>query len=510
MKQRSIIVNNDFYNIFQVEPPVTDQDVYDAVDKMAGTQVDTLFLLVPNGLTKPGKEAVGPDLISLYEHPETDPWIRNLNAYSEQGKDPFQMVLERARQHGIEFFASIRMNDTHYLDQIFNPWVPQFYYDNLHNRVGAGGSRGGAEFDYRVSAIRDYMLDMIKEAVRRYDVDGIELDCTRNCMFFPRGDLDSGLTPECAPIFTEFMRQVRNTLDEVGKERGRKIELCVTIPGSLHHARGEGLDIPVWAQLGLLDMLCLSTPFYADFDRDVADTKLKVPGVQVYAGCDRNFEWPGRAVPLETYRALAMNYWQQGADGIYLYNVMIWTIDAARLPAMLLRHGGQGEGDCDQQLMNELGDMTTLAQLDKLYLISHSGEAADKPYAALPVTVPAGGEVTLRMRIGDDIVGNAKCIESIQLQTISSDCADYGNYTIKLNTVDLARQYAFAAFAETPKNPLLFPEPNRTGVLPAVEKVRRHPVRPIDLHTGVNYITIKSYRDALTITDVELAIHYRG
>ena len=27
--------------------------------------------------------------------------------------------------------------------------------------------------------------------------------------------------------------------------------------------------------------------------------------------------------------------------------------------------------------------------------------------------------------------------------------------------------------------------------------------------TGVNYITIKSYRDPLTITDVELAIMYR-
>src|SRR5687768_14844148 len=233
MKQRRIIVNNDFYNIFQVEPPVTDQDVYDAVDKMAGTQVDTLFLLVPNGLTQHGKEAISPDLISLYEHPETDPCIRNMGEYYRQAKDPFQMVLERARQHGMEFFASIRMNDTHYLDQIFNPWVPQFYYDNLHNRVGVGGSRGGAEFDYRKSVIRDYMLDLIKQAVLQYDVDGIELDCTRNCMFFPRGDVNSGPASECAPVFTEFMRQVRRILEEAGQQRGRKIELCVTIPGSL-------------------------------------------------------------------------------------------------------------------------------------------------------------------------------------------------------------------------------------------------------------------------------------
>ena len=109
MKQRRIIVNNDFYNIFQVEPPVTDQDVYDAVDKMAATQVDALFLLVPTGLSGAEVVTISPDLISLYEHPETDPCIRNMRAYYQQGKDPFQMVLERAHQHGMEFLSLIHI-----------------------------------------------------------------------------------------------------------------------------------------------------------------------------------------------------------------------------------------------------------------------------------------------------------------------------------------------------------------------------------------------------------------
>jgi len=34
-------------------------------------------------------------------------------------------------------------------------------------------------------------------------------------------------------------------------------------------------------------------------------------------------------------------------------------------------------------------------------------------------------------------------------------------------------------------------------------------VRAIDLQTGINFIAIKSYRDPLTITGVELAIKYR-
>jgi hypothetical protein len=306
---------------------------------------------------------------------------------------------------------------------------------------------------------------------------------------------------------------VRAILDAFGKKRGRKLLLCATIPYSLYGARREGVDIPVWAELGLIDLLCMSTPFSVDFDRDIHDTKLKVPGVQVYAGCDRNLPgWPiVRSVPKEAYRAMAMNYLRQGADGIYLYNVMAWTMNMVRACDAVKRDGGQGEVVSDAVLMNEVGDMATLDCLDKLYLMSQGAETADKPYASLPVTVPAKGEVTLRMTIGDDIAEARRegRIEKILLQTVSPDCADYNNYTVKLNTTDLSRQYAFVPYATKPESQLLFPKPGRAGALAPLEKVRRHPVRPIDLRMGVNFVTIKSYRDPMTISDVELAIVYR-
>ena len=515
MKKRRIINNNDFYNIFQTHPPVEDQDIYDAVDKIADTQVDTLCLLLPDTFDGETERVLSPHIARLYEHPDTDPCMRNLDALYEQGKDPFRMVLDRARQRGIEFFASLRMNDTHYLDQPFNPWVSQFYYDNLHNRVGPVQGRAGTEFDYRQSAIRARMLGVIERAFERYDLDGIELDMTRNCKFFPPDHPE-----ECAPVMTEFMSQVRAIVDRVGNERGRRLCVSVVIPCSLYGARFEGLDVPLWARLGLMDMLCMSTPFLADFDRDIHDTRLKVPGVHVYAGCDRNFSFgfdgTGRVVPVQAYRAMAMNYLRQGADGIYLYNVMSWTVNYRRASAAVKRDGGQGETveaplDYDRGLMNELGETRTLQHLDKLYLVSHGELSPDRPLGSLPVTVPAAGEVTLCMSIGDDIAKAAAedRIERICLQTVSSDCADYNNYTVKINGVDLARQYAFVPYAEKPSHVLLFPEPGRRGPLPPAEKVRRHPVRPADVHAGVNFIAIKSYRDPLTITDVELAIIYR-
>lgn len=513
MKKRRIILNNDFYNIFQVEPPVTDRDIHAAVDRVAGSQVDTLALMVPSTLG-PGsdpKQLIHPDLVRLYSHPKTDPCINTLTEVYAAGRDPYRMVLDRARERGMEFFASFRMNDTHYLDQIYNPWVPFFYYDNLGNRIGAPNGRLNTEFDYRKSVIREHMLGIILEAAGRYEVDGVELDCTRNGRFFPAGDVGQGSAAECAPVMTDFIRQVREGLDAIGQKRGRRILISVVIPYSLYGARGEGLDLPAWARLGLIDIVCMSTPFLAELDRDIADTRLKLPGVQVYGGCDRNLDWPGRVVPMEAYRGMAAAYYRQGADGVYLYNVMDWTMDLSRLPAMLKIAGGQAPTCADAQLMHELGDAATLEHRDKLYLASRGAPGADRPFATVPVRVPAGGEVTLRLYVGDDVAAAARAsrIRSIELQTISSDCASYNNYTLRLNAVDLARQYAFQPYAEKPECVLLFPEPNRRQALPAPEYVRRHPVRVVDLQTGVNFITIKSYRDPLTITDVELAIRYR-
>lgn len=510
MKRRRIIVNNDFFNIFQIEPPVEDQDIHDAVDKIAGTQVDTLALYVPSCF---GESLLDQDLVQLYNHPEGDTCLANLHRFAEEGRDPFLVVLERAKEKGLEFFASLRMNDTHYKDQPFSPFLDQFYYDNLHNRIGPPDGRRNTELDYRKSAVRKYYFNIIRDTVERYDIDGFELDLTRNCAFFPRD-----YPEECAPVMTQFVRQVRALLDEWSLERGKRLCLSVVVPYSLRGCRKEGLDLPTWARLGLIDLACLSTPFLATFDHDVHDTKLKLPGVPVYAGCDRNFRYgldgTGRVVPMQAYRAMAMNYLRQGADGIYLYNVMSWTMNYEKASRAVKRDGGQGETerapiDYDRGLMDEVGAIETLQYLDKLYVLS-PGE--DSTQQRLPATVPAQGEATVCVEIGDDIAAAAaeERIDRIYVQTVSADCADYDNYTVKLNTVDLSRQYAFVAFAEKPEEVLLFPEPGRRGALPEPEKVRRHPVRPIDLHAGTNYITIKSYRDPLTITDVEVAILYNS
>lgn len=509
MTRRRIIVNNDYYNIFQINPPVEDQDILDAVDRIAGGQVDTLTLELPAVLAD--EPMIDPDLEARYQHPVGDRCMANLRALEAAGRDPWGMILERAHAQGMSFFASLRMNDTHYKDQPFSPFLGQFYYDHLDDRLGEPVARTNTEFDYRKSAVREYFLAHIRECLERYDIDGLELNFTRNCRLFPADHAE-----ECAPILTQFVRTIRRLLDEHGQRRGKSMHLCAMVPCSILGCRHEGVDLTAMARLGLIDSVAFSSPFLATLDHDIADAKRNLAGVQVYAGCDRNlgfgFDGASRVVPMQAYRAMASNYLRHGADGIHLFNVMSWTMNYDKADAAVKRDGGQGQTtgapiDYDRRLIHELGDMDTLADLDKLYIFAPN---ADSENGSLPIVVPAKGEASVRLRIGDDIAAAeaAGRIASIELQTVSPDCTDQGNYTVCLNGIDLARQYAFVPYADSPEDVLLFPEPGRRGALPERKHVRRHRVRANDLFTGVNHITIRSYRAPMTISDVEIAIRY--
>jgi len=502
MKKRRIIMNNDFDNILSVPTPITDDDIYAAADKIAGTQVDTLFLRMPVAGISPDDGVLDNDLVHLYEHPEAVPWRANYDKLRDAGKDPFKMVLERAHKNGIECFGSLRMNDNHRLNLPFHPWVWQFYYNNLHNRLNpdAKDTRIQTEFDYRKSVIRERMLEIVRKAFTDYDIDGLEMDFMRNPWFFPRNEHPE----ECAPVMTQFVRDVKKIVDEFSEKRGRKLYLCATSPFTLYHARKQGLDIPTWAKLGLIDMLVMSTTWYVYFNHDIYDTKLKLPGVQIYAGCDvtvHTLPPAGRSVPKEAYRAMATNYLRQGAEGVYLYNVMAWTMSKYHDPEVAE----------ERFILNEIGELETLENKDKLYLYAPDINFMPDPYKRSPITIPADGSVTVRLSVGDDVkkAANEGRLEKIYLQTVSSDCDDYENYAVYLNFIDVARQYLRKPRTVIPESRLIFPEPGWKGELPAPENVRRHPVRPIDLHLGTNFITIESKRNPLTITDIEVAIIYK-
>ena len=180
------------------------------------TKVDTYVFCVGNG--------------------ETPPW--GLETPAAIG-DANQVMIDAARGAGMDIFASLRMNDIH------DAWAAQLTYPLKVQRpdllIGeqhwpdgyphllegeASQARGGypesavlrafwSALDYAEPEVRQHRLEFIEELCRSYDFDGLELDYFRHPLFFKFGEEEANLD-----TMTEFVRQVRQLLNQIGRERG--------------------------------------------------------------------------------------------------------------------------------------------------------------------------------------------------------------------------------------------------------------------------------------------------
>ena len=247
---------------------------------------------------------------------EISPGFDKLHA---AGTDQVAILLDRCRQRGMQFLVCLRMNDRHGAAQ-----KAKFYVENPQLRLA--GYPGG--LDYKYQEVRAGVLAFIKEVLDRYDVDGIELDYLRWCHMFRSEEAASN-----AHLLTEMTRRARALVDAAAKKRGRKkLLLSARVPQTFAECQRLGFDITTWVQEGLLDYICPSDFFHADFNMRVArfvelcrGTECKVfpaihPLIQV--------NHPDN-ITLENYRALARSYYAAGADGIatynYQYNWRRWT-----------------------------------------------------------------------------------------------------------------------------------------------------------------------------------------
>ena len=161
-KQRRIIYNNDgssiFFN-FQTPAPgktaattgLTAAKVRGWVDEVAGTQVDT-YMICPNmcmRLAYPSKVVrmlgAGEDITKENGYDENiKVCAENIVALVEQGHDPLGLVIDRAKEKGMEIFVTYRMNEahkTHIPESAFNS---KFWRDHPEWRVGTGPYEQGA------------------------------------------------------------------------------------------------------------------------------------------------------------------------------------------------------------------------------------------------------------------------------------------------------------------------------------------------------------------------------
>ena len=283
------------------------------IDRYAGTQVSHIFLN-----TNYQRACYPSDAWESYwdiEDPHTNltGWQRWAWLIHRKGIDLYAVCIERCRARGISPWVSMRMNDTHYINDPHK--ANTFWKEHPEYRCRQG-------LNFAIPEVRRHHLNLIEELLARYDIDGIELDWMR----FPDHHINPGAG--CTHL-NEMMRKVRQMADEAGRRRGRPIQVAARIPAVPDVAIRLGMDGATWVKKGWIDML-IASPVWRPSDTDIpieqwrrrigeVDRPYRLVAatdlwIQSSAGGKLMLDTP------ETARGFAAAHLDRGADQIYLFN----------------------------------------------------------------------------------------------------------------------------------------------------------------------------------------------
>jgi len=427
-RQRRLIYHRDLAGTDWFEAPLKAKDlIWDFVGRAAGTHVDTFVLHVTYDVYPSKLEAkqyvseTGAPVGLMGDHATWAPrqgltansWRRlaNKQALFDQDIDPVQMLLEAAHEAGMDFFAGIRMNDVHHAQW---DWHPRFWVEHPEFRIGdqpeyriprAGFRAPGGQFqsqiddrlpaalDYTHDEVRAYMLALIEEMARAYDVQGIELDFTRHPLFFKPSEVEAG-----RGRMTEFVAAVRKGLNRIGGESGRRLVLEARVPPTVESCWRIGLDVRSWMAGRHVDILTVAPYWHPDFNMPVEEfvDAADGTGCKVFASFEFA-EFPALEssdATAKVVRAAALAYWKAGAEGMHVFN-----------PHVLTHYLRQ-----EMPFLSEIGDARTLEYLDKHYMATRASNYDDVAWFSYPKELPAaldaasagvGRRITLK--VGDDL-----------------------------------------------------------------------------------------------------------
>ena len=249
---------------------------------------------------------------------------RNMNALCPD----FMAVRYRyCREKGVEMWHSMRMNDVHHtpLNCEHRPQHCDLWFDRKdllrawYRHTWRGVWHDNA-FDYGQQEVFDYHLAMLREYLLDYESDGIELDWLRSIPVFRPGFDELNI-----PVMTAFMRETRKAANEAAAKWGHPVRVAVRVPGRPNEALRQGMDVSSWAREGLFDILIPShRDTGSEQDLQIRLWRQLAPAPVILAPCVDCviFSNPGWMLfcDNDTDFGFASNYYQQGADTLYLYN----------------------------------------------------------------------------------------------------------------------------------------------------------------------------------------------
>jgi len=327
---RRLLLDSDGHNFFIV---CMCDDTEDGIKAAIREQLITIPTEVTTYLISPGCGTYyyPTRVAELMPATEEFPGGAYLHAALAKGLDPFGMFLKAIKQAGMESFISFRMNDVHNPKDKSQWNTPRFRVDHPEMTVDPEANKAenpdwwSFALDYSRKEVRDYYLSILAELIEMYYFDGIMLDWMR----WPRtmsGSIEE--VREKRDCITEFMCEARRLCQSSGKD----ILLSARIPSSVQGCKNLGMDIAEWVNGGLVDFLIpasfLNTDFHIpidDFRREMAPNHIPIYG-SVEAHHASQIQTP------ESLRACAMCLFEDGADGMLIFNFPDWDLQHVALP----------------------------------------------------------------------------------------------------------------------------------------------------------------------------------
>ena len=363
-RKRRIIYNDDSDQQFARlnRPPYNFIDEQSYIDARTTptfeTQVDTYVWNVGNGANPPW----GPwaELNNYIVHP-----FLGTHRYATDS------IIDACHSNNMEIWGSLRINDSHdsnvkkleHTNDSFKSEHPEYLLGTIEDRDLSDEHierHQWAALNFEHEAVRNHRLSYIKDNAETHDFDGYELDFTRFIWNFPQGR-----EIELSPLMTDFIKQVRITLNEIGKSRGRDYTLIVHVPDSIQTSLMLGLDVEKWMSDELVDIVIAGMGFNP-YNMPIQNWKEigSRYGIPIYTSLNTR---PLFKLYRDTFRSsdawvkyirgVADWWWYCNVDGIYLFN--------------LFTHREFNTQPLDKEIvykpLNEIGEVTSLKKKSKIY-----------------------------------------------------------------------------------------------------------------------------------------------
>jgi hypothetical protein len=441
-------------------PQTTEQFLEKTYAPLTDTQVDALFWSMGTHEATWLSENIpvaGDTVGRVYDGVMSMRDTENLRAMFERGEDPYDAMVARGRELDIDVWPSIRMNDQHFWDidslDAMQKSNSQGMTDmrKQHPEWCLGDDAPNwctSSWNMAILEVREHKLDLIEQACRLADWDGVELDWQRHAFHLP-GKHEYRLRY----ALTDLQRAIRQMTDRIAEERGRPFPVAVRVAATMEACRRVGYDVETWAKEGLCDVIigggnsgtdpCFETENFLELAQDT--------NIRVYPGYDFDSrQMAKRLLPHSEWRdrwyaAMSQGHFDRGADGIYIFN---W-------------HAGE---TTRRKSLTTIGSPETLKRQDKAYTaiqrsiannpLREDSERDDRLYGEVPVTLYrtlTGDGPTFHVPVSDEVDADRASVQLLIEFEHFSPTAD--EVQVSLDGVTLGLAAVRNVTAEDPTNP---------------------------------------------------------